>query len=40
MWLHKGDEGKSLYTAVTGARVTYELYNRLTARKDVELFQV
>ena len=40
LWLHKGDEHKQLLKTVTGARVTYELYNRLSAQKDVDTFQV
>jgi hypothetical protein len=36
MWLHKGDDYKQLYTTVTGARVTYELYSRLSDRQDIE----
>lgn len=39
MWLNKGDEHKQLYTTITGARVAYELYNRLTTRNDMDLFQ-
>jgi hypothetical protein len=39
LWLHKGDEYKELYKTVTGARVTYELYQRITANKDLETFQ-
>lgn len=39
MWLHKGDEYKQLYTTVTGARVTYELYQRLAVNQNIEMFQ-
>jgi len=39
MWLHKGDEYKELYKNVTGARVVYELYQRVTANTDIETFQ-
>jgi len=40
LWLHKGDEYKDLYKGVTGARVMYELYRRISASDNVELFQV
>jgi len=38
--LNRGDEHKELYRKVTGARVSYELYNRLSVKKDIEVFQV
>jgi len=40
LWLHKGDEYKDLYKQITGASVVYELYRRVSASDDVELFQV
>jgi hypothetical protein len=39
LWLHKGDEHKDLYKTVTGARITYELYQRLSSTRDIETFQ-
>lgn len=39
IWLNRGDEHKELYRKVTGARVSYELYNRLSVKKDIEVFQ-
>jgi len=40
LWLHKGDEYKDLYEGVTGARIVYELYRRISASDNLELFQV
>lgn len=40
IWLNKGDEHKDLYQKVTGARVAYELYTRLSANSSIEVFQV
>jgi len=40
LWLHKGDEYKDLYKGITGARIVYELYRRISASDNLELFQV
>lgn len=39
IWLNKGDEHKDLYQKVTGARVAYELYTRISANSSIEVFQ-
>lgn len=39
LWLHKGDEYKDLYKGVTGARIVYELYQRISASDNLELFK-
>jgi len=39
LWVHKGDEHKNLYEQITGARIAYELYSRLTTNKDIDTFR-
>jgi len=39
VWLNKGEEGKDLYKMVTGARVGYEIYNRMSGQRDLEALQ-
>ena len=40
VWLNKGDEHKDLLKTVTGARVAYELYNRVSREREIEKFEV
>ncbi len=39
VWLKKGDDHKQLYETVTGARVAYELYQRMSSERDIETYQ-
>ncbi len=39
LWLKKGDDHKQLYETVTGARVAYELYQRMTGEREIETYQ-
>ncbi len=34
-----GDDCKELYETVTGTRVAYELYQRLSGQRDLDLYQ-
>lgn len=38
MWLNKDDP--QFYKFITGLRVGYELYNRVSAERDIEMYQV
>jgi hypothetical protein len=40
LWLNKGEEHNELFKLVTGARVTYELYQRLSTQQTVDAYQV
>jgi hypothetical protein len=38
-WLNKNEEGEELYKIITGARVAYELWSRISSQKDVDTYQ-
>lgn len=40
VWLNKGDDYKKMLQNVTQARIVYELYNRISPEKQIELYQV
>ncbi|KAK2158108.1 hypothetical protein LSH36_177g04099 [Paralvinella palmiformis] len=39
VWLNKGDDYKKMLQNVTQARIVYELYNRISPEKQIELYQ-
>ncbi|ELU10860.1 hypothetical protein CAPTEDRAFT_129670, partial [Capitella teleta] len=39
LWLNKGEEHKDLYKFVTGARVTYEIYQRISSQSSLDAYQ-
>jgi uncharacterized protein YpbB len=39
VWMNNGDDGKELYQKITGARVAYEIYNRLSGQRDIDTYQ-
>ncbi|XP_077864722.1 uncharacterized protein LOC100373007 [Saccoglossus kowalevskii] len=38
-WLHKEEDGGKIYKAVTGGRVLYELWNRITGEDKLEVYR-
>ena len=39
-WLNKESEYKNMYELITGARVAYELWNRISGQRDLETYEV
>jgi len=39
LWIREGDDHKKLYEKVTGTRVVYELYSRLTTSNNIDLYK-